>query len=123
MTTFNAKFETYQGSDITINFTIVDADGHTPIDISSWALAANFSLVATGDTDEDLALSVGNGITITDGGEGEGKIVLSAAVSTDMTIGEWEYDLWRTDAGETYPVALGAFTLAATPRSRNTDVS
>jgi hypothetical protein len=38
-----------------------------------------------------------------------------------MTAGDWEFDLWRTDTGTKYPVALGFFTLASTPYSRSSE--
>lgn len=121
MTVYNPKFETYQGADIVINFTIFEDDGYTAENMTGWALAANFMPVVTNNTDEDLIKTVGSGIEYVVAASGTGTITLTAAETQEMAPGDWEYDLWRTDANTTYPLLLGSFTLTATPRSRNSD--
>ena len=121
MTEYNPKFETYQGADIPIPFTIYDADGYTPTNITGWTLEANFMPHSTGNTDESLEKTTGDGIEFTVAASGTGVITIPAEESAEMAAGDWSFDLWRTDTGTKYPVALGSFTLSETPRSRSSD--
>ena len=121
MTEFNAKFEAYQGADIPIAFTIYDPDGYTATNITGWTLEANFMPVQTNNTDEELVKIEDDGIELTDAANGEGTITIPAEESQEMGAGDWAFDLWRTDTGTKYPVALGSFTLNETPRSRSSN--
>ncbi len=121
MTDYNPKADLFRGADIVINFTIYAADGYTAENITTWTMEANFAPVTSRNTAEDLAATNGAGIAYTDAALGKGTITILAAKSQNMTGTDWEWDLWRTDAGSTYPVALGSFTLGETPRSRSNE--
>jgi hypothetical protein len=120
MTMEDQNFDVFQGSDVTINFTIYDTDGYTAKNISGWALEATFAHPISKAIDSDRTETTDSGITITSGSDGEGTIVLSDDDTDEMTAGDWEWALWRTDDGFEQPLILGTLTIRETARSRST---
>lgn len=119
MTDLFQDFPIYQGSDVTITDTIYEADGFTRKNITGWALEATFAPLDTMTIDDDLTKTIGDGVTITDGVNGVCEIVLLAADTADMRSVDWEWALWRIDAGFKHPLSLGTITVAETARSRS----
>jgi hypothetical protein len=119
MTMEDQNFDVFQGSDVTINFTIYDTDGYTAKNISGWTLEATFARLPTKKVDDDLTKTTATGITITSGADGTGTIVLLDTDTDEMDAGEWEWALWRTDDGFEQPLSMGVVTIRETARSRS----
>lgn len=85
----------------TTQFTVtVTTNGTTPIDITGFAFAFTVdpSEEPIDNTNNLFQLTVGSGLTITDGPNGVLTIGLSPA-NADQTPGEYFYDLQMTDGG------------------------
>ncbi len=92
-----------RGADVTLNVTL------DPVaNITGWALT--FTLKHDpGDRETGLITkTVGSGITITDGPNGQFDVTLDEADSEGLQVDkEYDYDIWRTDSGNKTPLTHG----------------
>lgn len=92
--------------DVTLTFNMLD--GASPLDITGWALSFRVGLAGNKAL---VTKTVGGGITITDGPNGQIEVVLSAA-DLDLIAAGYRWELRRTDSGDVRTLLYGDFALS-----------
>ena len=108
----DGKISIHRAEAVVLNFTIhtEDRDDAPPEDITGWTLA--FTLAA----DVDLAVkTLTKAGVIVDPPAGKASVALTAT-ETNIAIGSYRYDFWRTDAGQERPLAVGVFKVLGSAR-------
>ena len=102
------------GEDITleVEVTTTGISGGPAVDITGWAIS--FSMKRRKGGDIVLSKTVGSGITITDGPNGRADIVLTDDDTNKLVVGEYDYDVKRTDPGSEAVVTTGTLTIKDT---------
>lgn len=100
--------EIFQLSDASLRIDVKTTDGGaTPQTMTGWALA--FAVRRTGDDALVCSYTTSAGITIGNGAGTDDRATV-AVVDTDVTHpkgNNYEWSLWRTDAGSDIPLAYG----------------
>jgi len=94
----------YRGEDVTLNFTMAPTT-----DITGWTMSFR---IKTQLTDPVALLTVN--ATITVAAAGTFAVALTAAQTTSLPAGTYDYDVWRTDSGSAAALALGKATVKGT---------
>ena len=107
MAEFGQDFTIWRGEDRTLEFLVPGQAGAV---LAYWYLAAN-RFKATGNA--DLALSVGNGITLEDSGDDLlVKVTVTKTQSASLPLGLRHHELWLNDtSGQDRLVAEGRATI------------
>ena len=106
-------FDYHAGDNKPIDFTLTEADGVTPIDLTGATLRWGLFVRLT-DAQAILSKATGNGITITGAAQGKIRIAM-AKVDTVGLAGRYEHELELVESGgadET--MATGTVTIPAT---------
>lgn len=106
MPIIDQDFTLYRGAAPHLNFTmtpVVDITGWTIVFTAASALGSSAKTVATQNA------------SILSGPGGQFRVALTAA-QTNLRPRDYEYDVWRVDAGFEEPLALGTITLADVAR-------
>lgn len=102
MAIIDQDFTVYRGAAPTLNFTM------TPTaDITGWTIRFTVAR-ALGSSAKAI---VSQTATVTNGPLGLFSVALTAG-QTDLRPADYEYDVWRVDAGLEEPLALGTLTVA-----------
>lgn len=102
----NDKISIYRAEAVVLNFTM------TPVeDITGWTLA----LTVAAEYDQAPPKTITKAGVVTDGPAGKSSVTLTSA-ETNVTVGAYKYDLWRTDVGQERPLAVGVFNVLPSAR-------
>jgi hypothetical protein len=103
MTVTGQNFTCYRGQDLVITNTI------TGQNITGWTLAATFRNRTSG-----VSLTVDG--TVTNGAGGVCTVTLTDEQTGAFATGQYDWSLWRTDAGSENPLSVGTMTVVSTSR-------
>lgn len=100
-TAIQSNFSLYKGEDVVVT------DSMTPVtNITGWSL--QFTLRKNyGDATALVTKTVGAGITVTDATNGVFKITLASADTANLALGNYVYDVERTDVGNRTVLSIG----------------
>lgn len=92
----------YRGEDVTLNFTM------TPLtDITGWTMSFRVKAKL-----EDASVLLGPiNASITTAAAGTFSVPLTAAQTSTLPVGTYDYDVWRTDSGSAATLDLGKLTV------------
>lgn len=108
-----AAFECVKGEDYQINWTIQTSDtDSTPVDITGWT----FAMSVKRQSSDSTASVITPTITTLVAASGTLKAVFAAAGTVDLD-GDYQFDLWRTNAGSATCLCSGRFSVIDTPRN------
>lgn len=93
----------YRGEDATLRFTMSPV-----VDITAWTLLFTARLSST--------LAITKTPTITDGPNGIMQFALLRDDTVAVSPGNYQYDVWRIDTNNQYPLAVGIFTVVRAAR-------
>lgn len=101
-----ANFSFYKGEDIVVNVSIIPV-----VNITGWSL--KFTMRKTLDILPILITKTtgGGGITITNGPGGIFTITINDADTSSADVGQYLFDIQRTDAGGAQVLTIGNVTL------------
>jgi hypothetical protein len=100
----------WRGEDVLLEFSPTDAT-----DITGWALLFT---IADGAGTEILTGSTGGGeVEITDAGLGEFEVTFTRAQTSDLELGEYVWDVWKTTSGENWRLAGGTLSVPRSARN------
>lgn len=88
----------FVGEDKVFPFTIYQSDGVTRQSITGWSLQYTVRDAATYPTPVITRATGGSGITITNGAQGEGEVLIRAVDSARLSPGLYWHRIKRTDA-------------------------
>lgn len=101
----------YVGTDAQFQFTVKNADGVTPTDLTAW-VAVSFVVHLHGDPNITyITKTVGSGVVFTNRLAGVITVTVNATDVTSMPPGLYQWRLERTDSGSDLVVGIGLYTL------------
>jgi hypothetical protein len=108
----NDKISIWRAEAVTLNFNVQQTDDlpSDPENITGWTLA--FTVAPIFDSPTKTLTKAG---TVTDGPNGKCSVALTAT-ETNIAVGSYKYDLWRTDAGQERPLSVGVFNVLPSAR-------
>jgi hypothetical protein len=106
------KISIWRAEAVTLNFTVQQTDDlpSDPENITGWTLAFTVASMF-----EALPKTLTKAGTVVDGPNGKCSVALTAA-ETNVAVGFYKYDLWRTDTGQERPLAVGVFNVLPSAR-------
>lgn len=100
------------GTDKVFKFTAYNLDGVSPTNITGWSIS--FILHQYGDpTNVYLTLTVGAGVVISNGSQGETTVTVSATNIASFVPNLYQWRLERTDSGNDFVIGKGNYSLLA----------
>lgn len=109
---FERNLFQHAGTDKSFRVTVRNLDGVTPTNVTGWAIS--FTLHAYGDPNITyFTLTVGSGVTISNGPAGEVTIAITTTNITNFSPNLYNWILERTDSGNDFIIGKGSWSLLA----------
>lgn len=109
---FERNLSQVLSTDKSFTVTARNLDGVTPTNVTGWAVS--FVLHAYGDPNVVyLTLTVGSGVTISNGPAGEITIAVTSSNISSLSPDCYQWRLERTDSGSDFVIGRGLYSILA----------